>query len=286
MFLRYFLKLSFILFFWIGFLAISSKPVTSQDSESPLTSLENIIETVLKNDSWREISGANDLEKKRETIFRIKGTYYRILSSSDQLKVANEVKEHFEKAIEKAEEKFEEGDDSVSQSDITKMKLGLSGILNDRVELTSEIKQAYVLLRQYLGNGQKIKLPSERILPVKFLYKNFEDYKKQKGFVIGEKIGSILFSNKDIIEVDNHQLQLAFIRIVETREKMKLAKEAKKITRALLVTEVANYDFGIGDPGDLFEALIIYTRVLRGHYKAIYKFNLAVAGLEKLVDLP
>ena len=53
------------------------------------------------------------------------------------------------------------------------------------------------------------------------------------------------------------------------------------MTRALLVSEVANYDFGIGDSGDLFQALIIYTRVLNGYYDSVYNFNLLVAKLDR-----
>ncbi|MZH46999.1 MAG: TolC family protein, partial [Nitrospinae bacterium] len=60
-----------------------------------------------------------------------------------------------------------------------------------------------------------------------------------------------------------------------------LAKKNRKITRALLVSEVANYDFGIGNSGDLFEALIIYSRVLNGYYESVYNFNLAVAELNR-----
>ncbi|NIQ01510.1 MAG: hypothetical protein GWM98_14905, partial [Nitrospinaceae bacterium] len=41
------------------------------------------------------------------------------------------------------------------------------------------------------------------------------------------------------------------------------------------------YDFGLGDPGDLFEALIIYTRVLRGYYDSVNHLNMAVAELER-----
>ena len=69
---------------------------------------------------------------------------------------------------------------------------------------------------------------------------------------------------------------------METREKLNIARKNRKITRALLVAEVANYDFGIGDPGDLFEALIIYTRVLSGYYDSVYNFNLAVADLNRV----
>ena len=53
------------------------------------------------------------------------------------------------------------------------------------------------------------------------------------------------------------------------------------MTRALLVSEVANYDFGVGETGDLFQALIIYTRVLNGYYNSVYKYNLSVAILDR-----
>ena len=62
---------------------------------------------------------------------------------------------------------------------------------------------------------------------------------------------------------------------------MELAKKNRKMTRALLVSEVANYDFGVGETGDLFQALIIYTRVLNGYYDSVYKYNLSVAVLDR-----
>ena len=89
----------------------------------------------------------------------------------------------------------------------------------------------------------------------------------------------LTFRNKKFI------LKKAFIKVNEAREKMGLAKKIKKITRALLVTEVANYDFGIGDSQNLFEALVIYTRVLKGYYETIYNFNMAVADLDKIENI-
>ena len=48
------------------------------------------------------------------------------------------------------------------------------------------------------------------------------------------------------------------------------------------MSEAANYDFGIGEPEDLFEALIIYTRVLSGYYDSVYKYNLSAAELNRI----
>ena len=76
-------------------------------------------------------------------------------------------------------------------------------------------------------------------------------------------------------------MRKSFLKVVEARKKMELARKNRKMTRALLVSEVANYDFGVGETGELFQALIIYTRVLNGYYNSIYKYNLSVAILNR-----
>ena len=76
-------------------------------------------------------------------------------------------------------------------------------------------------------------------------------------------------------------LKKEFLQVIEANKKMQLARKNRKMTRALLVSEVANYDFGIGDSGDLFQALIIYTRVLNGYYDSVYNFNLLVAKFDR-----
>jgi hypothetical protein len=72
--------------------------------------------------------------------------------------------------------------------------------------------------------------------------------------------------------------------VESSKAKVVLGKKNRKITRALLVSEVANYDFGIGDSQELFEALLIYTRVFSAYLDSIYTLNVAVAELEKLTD--
>ena len=76
----------------------------------------------------------------------------------------------------------------------------------------------------------------------------------------------------------------AYIAVQASNAKMMIGKKNRKITRALLITEVANYYFGIGNSEALFEALIIYTRVFSSYLDSIYAFNLAVVKLEKLND--
>lgn len=228
-----------------------------------------------------------------EVIFLVKKYYYQIQTQFEQLDTAEEVRGHFEKAVEKSEEKFEEGEGEVSQSDITKLKLGLSGTLNDIIGLKHEMHIARLSLGRLIGRelSSDAGIAESNVLPVEFSYKSFEDFLKTTASSARSESGSgqirTASSNStanSVAKLDGEDrliLHKAFIAVDEAQEKMKLGKRNRRITRALLVAEVANYDFGIGDARDLFEALIIYTRVLTGYYDSIYTFNLKVAELEK-----
>lgn len=228
--------------------------------------------------------------------------YYQIQLKRDQLSVAKEVKKHFEKAVAKAEEKYDdpESDSDISQSDITKLKLGLAGALNDIVEFESVIDLALLSLEALMGweFSTEMGMAEESIKPVSFSYTSATEYRSQAGSEPPSKGASLKLGAKDPQKIpvpmktknpavapsgkkEPLVFQKAFIHINKARKKMNLANKTKKITRALLVTEVANYDFGLGSSKDLFQALIIYTRVLKGYYESIYSFNMAVADFRK-----
>jgi len=183
------------------------------------------------------------------------------------LGIAEEVKKRFGTAIEKAEEKYEEGEGDVSQSDITKLKLGRTGSIHDIIKLENAIYITKLALAELTGLDltRESKLEEDTIQPVDFPKTSFKEvFEKTHG-------------------ISQFEQKKAFIKVNETRDQLNLAKGSRKITRALLVTELANYDFGIGDSGDLFQALIIYTRVLSGYYETVYNFNMAVAELNREV---
>ena len=212
-----------------------------------------------------------------EKEYQVRKYYYEIQSKTQRLEILDEVREHFEKAITKAEEKFDSGEDDVSQSAITKLKLGLAGTLNDIISLDSDIKVARISLAGMFNDGYSTdaEMSSPEIEPVIFDHEDFESWLKGFDSVNNETPKEPLSLNYEL------KLKTSFLKTVENREKLHLAKKNRKITRALLVSEVANYDFGIGNSGDLFEALIIYTRVLNGYYESVYNFNLAVAELNR-----
>jgi hypothetical protein len=280
---------------WVALLTLAMfSQAYAEQGAKKIPPVEETIRIVLEAEKAR---GARAV---RDTVYLARQYYYRILSKTEQLAVSEEVKGHFEKAVSKAEEKFAEGGDDVSQSDITKLRLGLAGANNDITELKSEVEQATLSLEKLMGwdPDPEVKTSEDKIRPVEFAFSSLEDYRKsplmktESGNPVqdiadktlsagGKKAGN---PSPDIKRDHEFDMHMAFIRVREAREKLKLAGDTKKMTRAMLVTEVANYDFGIGGSGDLFEALIIYTRVLRGHYESIYNFNIAVAELDKVAS--
>jgi hypothetical protein len=238
----------------------------------PLSDLPKAVEDV------RHLYAEENITFLANKEYQVQKYYYKILSKTQKLDVLTEVKGHFKKAITKAEEIFEMGDDEVSQSAITKLKLGLAGTLNDIIGLESEIKLARLsLVAIFKDKSFSVgKMLDSGIEPVEFKFMNYATWFKVSGLVSTPDIKGIYNSDNELA------LQKGFITAISTKDKLNLSKANRKISRALLVSEVANYDFGIGDAGDLFEALIIYTRVLSGYYDSVYNFNLAVAELNRL----
>ena len=221
-----------------------------------------------------KIRSLDDKSQIHQKEYLIKKYYYQIQYQKQKLDILSEVKGHFEKSISKAEEKYDEGEENISQTDITKLKLGLAGTLNDIYEAETGLKTSKLSLSEILETNFDInaKMFIQDILPVKFEFNNYEEWSLQNKIV--SKI------HKRVI-----LLKKSFLKVNEKKNKMVLARKNRKMTRALLVSEVANYDFGIGDPSDLFQALIIYTRVLSGYYESVYKFNLSVAELNRNKNL-
>jgi len=237
----------------------------------PLPGLEKAIEELHFLYKDKELSFLVEKE------YQIQKYYYEIQSKTQKLEILEEVKEHFEKAVAKSEEKFDSGEEDISQSAITKLKLGLAGTLNDIIELNSDINVALLSLTRILKVHYSVDkdLGDSEIKPVDFKFKDYETWFVDSG------LATIMVSKLDLSGFEL-ELKTGFLKVLENREKLKLAKKSRKITRALLVSEAANYDFGIGEPGDLFEALIIYTRVLSGYYDSVYNFNLSTAELNRI----
>ncbi len=228
--------------------------------------------------------------------FLVKKYFYQIETHVEQLGKAKEVRDHFQKAVEKSKEIFDSGEGDVSQADLTKLKLGLSNTLNNIIDLEHDIQIGKLnlgkLINQELRDGNDITVTDP--IPIDFPYTSFDDYLIEKNLTpaakkIAGKVGIV--SNEihaeqptKLTEENRLLLYKAYLGVTSSKDKVMLGKKNRKITRALLVAEVANYDFGIGDSQELFEALIMYTRVFSSYLDSIYTLNVSAAELEKLTD--
>ena len=257
-------------------------------------SLSETIKLALDYNSQRSVD--NNFLPPENVIFLVKKYYYQIQAQVEQLDTAKKVRDHFQKAVDKSEKILEEGEGDVSQFDLTKLKLGLSGVLNDIIGLQHDVQIAKLQLGELIGKelGPDSDIAKIDITPAPFSYDSFNDYLQTKNLSPSSKnlegkinvtVGKA--STKISLKLgkrDKLTLHKAFATAKEAKAKVMLGKKNRKITRALLVAEVANHDFGIGDSQNLFEALIIYTRVLSGYLDSIYTLNVAVAELEKLAE--
>ena len=265
------------------------------DTKSGTTiSLQELIELSLDYNSKNR---ANKKYLPPEHItFLVKKYFYQIETQVEQLDTAKEVRDHFQKAVEKSKEIFDSGEGDVSQADLTKLKLGLSNTLNNIIDLEHDIQIGKLnlgeLINQELRDGNDITVTDP--IPIDFPYTSFDGYLKAKNLTPqAKKIISEagIVSNEinveqstKLTEENSLLLYKAYLGVTSSKDKVMLGKKNRKITRALLVAEVANYDFGIGDSQELFEALIMYTRVYNSYLDSIYTLNVSAAELEKLTD--
>lgn len=233
--------------------------VEAMQTLNKLPSLEQALE-------MSEFRYSGEKPSQSDMMFEVKQNYDLILARREQLEISKEVKGHFEKAVTQAEKKFEEGEGDISQSAVTKLKLGLAGTLNDISQFNSDIALAQLHLEKHLGVqwARQVDISDPKFQPVEFPHQTAEEFLKSNTL------------SKVLEESNLYELREAIIEVNKAREQLALARKNRKMTRALLVTEAANYDFGIGNEADLFEALIIYTRVLVGYYEAMHSFNVAV----------
>jgi len=261
------------------------------ESKSKLvTSLQGIIELALNINS--KDPSINNYLPSEDVTFLVKKNYFQIQTKLEQLATAKEVRGHFQKAVKKSEETFELGDGIISQSDITKLKLGLSDTLSNIADLEYDLQIARLDLGKLINRELKSNSEIGEIdpFPVKFVYNNFEDFLRANNFFSKTKKQSAdiaISSNRESVRLSEANKLIfykAYIAVQASNAKMKIGKKNRKIARALLITEASNYDFGIGNSEALFEALIIYTRVYSSYLDSIYTFNLGVAKLEKLID--
>ena len=78
------------------------------------------------------------------------------------------------------------------------------------------------------------------------------------------------------------QVRKAYLEVVEAKKNITATEESYTSARKWLVSAVANFDLGIGEAKEIFEALRAYAENRAENYKAIYNYNLALANLDHM----
>lgn len=79
------------------------------------------------------------------------------------------------------------------------------------------------------------------------------------------------------------ELEIAYNKVVDTREAVDKADGARKAARAILTFTVTNFDIGIGEPREIIEGLATYSRVSTDYYETTRDYDLALAALSRVL---
>jgi len=76
------------------------------------------------------------------------------------------------------------------------------------------------------------------------------------------------------------QVHKAWLEMKEAEKVVTVTKDAFQSAKKWGAAALANFDFGIGNPRDVFDAVEIYGKMKADHFQAIYNYKLAKANLE------
>ena len=76
------------------------------------------------------------------------------------------------------------------------------------------------------------------------------------------------------------QAQKAWLEMQEAKKNVSITQSAFQSAKKWGAAALANFDFGIGNPRDVFDAVGIYGKMKAAHYQAIFDYNMAKANLE------
>lgn len=83
------------------------------------------------------------------------------------------------------------------------------------------------------------------------------------------------------------QIRKAWLDMKEAEKVVTVTQDAYKSAKKWGAAALANFDFGIGNPRDVFDAVEVYGKMKADHYQAIYNYKLAKANLDYAIgELP
>lgn len=76
------------------------------------------------------------------------------------------------------------------------------------------------------------------------------------------------------------QVKKAWLEMQESKNNVSTTKNAFESAKKWGTAALANFDFGIGNPRDVFDAIGVYGKMKAAHFQSIYDFIIAKANLE------
>lgn len=86
------------------------------------------------------------------------------------------------------------------------------------------------------------------------------------------------------------EVERSYVEVERARATVESVRAGRKAARGLMVLTVANFDLGIGEGDELFEAYGAYTETSTDYFRAVHDYNVSLAELsravgEELLDL-
>jgi outer membrane protein TolC len=78
-------------------------------------------------------------------------------------------------------------------------------------------------------------------------------------------------------------IRRAYSDVQQQQATITSAEKGRKAARGWLILSVSNFDLGIGEAEDLFNALGAYSETSADYFRAVHDFNVAVAALGRAV---
>jgi outer membrane protein TolC len=77
------------------------------------------------------------------------------------------------------------------------------------------------------------------------------------------------------------EIQRRYLEMQEYQNQLEAMQTARRSARALLLTTLTNFNLGVGEAKDIFDALGLYTRTLSDYYEVLRDFNIGAARLSQ-----
>jgi outer membrane protein len=82
------------------------------------------------------------------------------------------------------------------------------------------------------------------------------------------------------------QIKKYYLELKEAEQSAKATREGYTNAKKWAVTALSNFDFGIGQAKEIFEALQVYARLRASYFQSIYNYRIARSGLDYATGEP